>query len=275
MIKYFIKKQHPWIYFALMGSLAAWVLRPYWVCDATFILGLITLPFTFHFEENKKSERWVVAVVFLLLSTFFLSSYTFFYLAIVAGFLWVFERHFGRQTLLPLAIFITISPVFKYLTAVFSFDIRLFLTHIAAKVLRWVDPSVLAVGNVIQSKGKDWQIDEACMGLNMLGLGLILTYFFMAHHGNYAQKRATLRGILFSVSLSFLLNLGSNLIRIITLVNFKIPPGTSGHEIVGLLSLGVYTLLPLYFLIRKSTQFNWFFKPNNAASKVLIKNKIM
>ena len=254
-------KQLKYILLIIIGVISAIALREYLLLDATFFLGIIVLFFTLNIDEKMPSNRWIFSSIFCLICSFFIPSYTLFYLTVLSCFLWLFERNFGRQNPLPFCVFITISPLFKYLTNVFTFDIRLALTSVAARTLQVFDPSVLAAGNVIQTKNGDWQIDEACVGVSMLGLSFILTYFFVAHHARNAQKRILLRGLFSILTLTFLLNLLANWVRIVTLVFLKIPPHTGGHEAIGLLSLVVYNLLPLYFLIKKSVELGWFFKP--------------
>jgi exosortase N len=231
-------------------------------------MGCFVLPFTLDFTVKEKSNRWFVFGILFLVLSLFIPSYTLFYLALVGCVLGVFENIYGKQTLLPFLILITISPIFRYLSDVFTFDIRLILTEIAAKMLRFFDPSVFSTGNVIQAKGQNWQIDEACMGLNMLGLSFILTCFFISILSKEAKKRpippfqrGRLRGLLLTILLAFLLNTLANLIRIFAVVYFKILPGTQGHEAVGLLSLACYNLLPVYFFVKKSMSWSWFYKP--------------
>ena len=255
-----IKYKIPRVLISLMPIIGFAALRTYVIVDSTFILGSFILPFTFGFNQKERSNRWFVFGVFFLITSFFIPSYTLFYLALVGCFLGIFENIYGKQTLLPFLTLITISPIFRYFSDIFTFDIRLILTEIAAKMLRFFDPSVFAAGNVIVSKGQDWQIDEACMGLNMLGLAFILTYFFIAIFGKEGEKRATIKGIILSLALAFLLNTLANLIRIMAVVYFKILPATSGHDAVGLMSLAVYNLVPIYFFVRKSVSWSWFYE---------------
>jgi exosortase N len=251
-------------------------LRTFLVMDSTFILGCFILPFTFVFHQKERSNRWFILGVFFLITAFFIPSYTLFYVALVGCFLGFFENMYGKQTLLLFLTFITISPIFRYFSDIFTFDIRLILTEIAAKILRFFDPSVLATGNVIQAKGQDWQIDEACMGLNMLGLAFILTYFFCANFAKAAKKRPILRGLLLTILLAFLLNTLANLTRIMGVVYFKILPATQGHDAIGLLSLVFYNLVPLYFFVQKSVSWAWFFEPlkESGSIDILSKNNI-
>jgi exosortase N len=236
-------------------------------------MGCFILPFTFGFYQKERSNRWFILGIFFLITSLFIPSYTLFYLALVGCFLGVFENIYGKQTLLPFLTLITISPIFRYFSDIFTFDIRLILTEIAAKILRFLDPTILATGNIIQAKGQDWQIDEACMGLNMLGLAFILTYFFSANFGKAAKKRPILRGLFFTILLAFLLNTLANLTRIMAVVYFKIPPATQGHDAIGLLSLVFYNLVPIYFFVQKSVSWAWFFEPLKETENIDIENK--
>jgi exosortase N len=260
-------------YLLLIPIIGFVALRTFLIMDTTFIMGCFILPFTFVFHQKERSNRWFILGIFFLITAFFIPSYTLFYLALVGCFLGIFENIYGKQTLLPLLTFITISPIFRYFSDIFTFDIRLILTEIAAKMLRFFDPSVLATGNVIQAKGQDWQIDEACMGLNMLGLALILTYFFISIFSKEQKKRPILKGLFLTLFLAFLLNTLANLIRIFAVVYFKIPPATLGHDAIGLLSLAFYNLVPMYFFVRKSVSWIWFYVPYVEKEKYLNDDK--
>ena len=237
---------------AAYAVLAVVALHPFLIADATTVIGLMVLPMTFLLNRTAHvTHRWGMGVLIFGIFSAFLPSYTFFFLSIVAAVLWLWESQIGRLSGLPFLVFLTISPLFRYFTDVFSFDLRLTLTCIAAKIMAQIDPSVSALGNVIRlSDGSDWQIDEACMGLNMLALSLILTYFFIAFlcrkHGQMPNNRL----IFTAVFATLLLNCLANLTRIVAIVFLKIYPQTIAHDVVGLVTLSVYVLLPMYFFIK-------------------------
>ncbi|MBL7815056.1 MAG: exosortase N [Saprospiraceae bacterium] len=248
----------------LYGTLIGFVLHNYLVTDATFVVGLIVLPFCFQdFAPQAKILRGSVRHIFWLTPTLVLAiwtqSLTLFYLACVGSILLIWETQIRRLTALPFLLFLIISPLFRYVTDVFSFDFRLKLTEIAAFLLQKIDPSVSAVGNLVKLKdGSEWQIDEACMGLNMLGISLILTIFFITYFAKHRQKRPLLRGIVLSLNVAILLNIFCNLLRIIALVHFKIAPHTMAHDAVGLMALTMYVVAPMYFFVNKMAHFDWF-----------------
>ena len=245
-------------------------LRHYLIFDATLVVGLAVLPFCFtqlRFGAGGKSD-FSMRYIFWLLPTLILAvlthSFTFFYLAAVGAVLLIWESKIGKLSILAPILFIIISPIFRYVTDVFTFDFRLKLTALAARVLQKIDPSISPVGNLIKLKdGSEWQIDEACMGLNMLGISLILTIFFIAYFAKKEEKQPILRGVIVLTLTTLFLNIVCNLLRIIALVHFRVLPHTVGHDTVGLLALVIYVVAPIFFLIKKATQYDWFFSNKN------------
>ncbi len=268
--------------------LIAVALRAYFRLDATLWVGLATLPSVLLVSEKR--ANWSIFRLFpLVIAAFLTPSYTLLYLAIIGTMVWFICRHIGKLSLLSVLLSLTISPVFSYVTDVFSFDLRLKITALAVKILntihfsdRKIGPSVStaspsifsenssnslvfkdiqAIGNLIRlPNGDEWQIDAACMGLNMLGVGLILTYFFIGFFAKKIDKMPTNRGLFVFVLTALSLNLVSNLTRIVAVVLLNIRPETVGHDVVGLLSLLIYSIVPTYFLIKMGTRSAFFFK---------------
>jgi exosortase N len=254
--------------------------------DATFFLGIGILPMLFSASEKRSEQSvfWLLPFVFL---AFFTQSYTLLYFAIISAIIWFYTHQIGKLSALPALLLLTISPVFSYLTDVFSFDLRLKITAFAVDILKKItsnsgikDPSILAsnssnfqaIGNIIRlPNGDEWQIDAACMGLNMLGIGLILTYFFIGFFAKKIEKLPTNKGILILIITALIFNLLSNLTRIIAVVLLHIPPKTIGHELIGLLSFLIYSIIPIYFLIKISTRYSFFFKEKIANNKAFLK----
>jgi exosortase N len=272
------------LHFLLIGYavLIAFAFRNFLRFDATFFLGVAILP-TLFFSESRKSDYSVFWLAPFFILTSISTSYTLFYFAIIAALMWFYSQEIGKISILPAALLLTISPVFSYLTDVFSFDLRLKLTAFAVEILKKItpknemmDPSVSevisgnfqAIGNIIRlPNGEEWHIDAACMGLNMLSIGLILTYFFIGFFAKKIEKLPTIKGVFLIVFAALLLNLLSNLMRIIAVVLLHIPPETVGHELIGLLSFSIYSIVPIYFLIKKTALSPLFFreKINNQA----------
>jgi exosortase N len=254
--------------------------------DAPFFLGIVLLP-TLFLATEKRSERSVIWLLPLVVLAFLTQSYTLLYFAIISTIIWLYTHQIGKLSALPALLLLTISPVFNYFTDVFSFDLRLKITAFAVEILKKIttdnrmkDPSVSepissdfqAIGNIIRlPNGEEWQIDAACMGLNMLGIGLILTYFFIGFFSKKIEKLPTNQGVLILIIAALILNLLSNLMRIIAVVLLHIPPETIGHELIGLLSFLIYSIVPIYFLIKMSTPYSLFFKEKITNNKVFLK----
>jgi exosortase N len=245
--------------------------------DATLFLGVAVLPMLF-FAHEKKAEWSVFWLVPFWILTLLTTSYTLMYFAITATLIWSYNCYIGKVSALPVLLLVTISPVFSYVTDVFSFDLRLKLTAFSVEILKRIAPNTeksppsvhdtkldtfQALGNIIRlPDGEEWLIDSACMGLNMLGIGLILTYFFIGFFSKQEKKLPTNRGIAVFITAALCLNLLSNLTRILAVVLLKIAPETVGHELIGLLSFLMYGVIPMYFLIKMSRASSFFFNEN-------------
>jgi exosortase N len=256
--------------------ITAFTLRDYLIVDATFVVGLAVLLFNFNNCDKTRivSFRYLFWVLPTLILAVLTNTFSFFYLASVGAVMVIWESRIGKLSALPPILVLIISPIFRYVTDVFTFDFRLKLTEIAAFVLQKIDHSpivsgfrtstVSAVGNLIKLKdGSEWQIDEACMGLNMLGVSLILSIFFIAYFADRLKTRVLLRGVVLLLVIALVLNIFCNLLRIIALVHFRVLPHTAGHDMVGLLALAIYVVVPMFFLIKKTAQYDWFFSNKN------------
>jgi exosortase N len=267
--------------YALLVALA---FRDFLRFDATLFLGVAVLP-TLFLASEKKAEWSVLWLTPFWVLTLFTTSYTLMYFAIIASLIWSYSRYIVKVSALPVLLLMTISPVFSYVTDVFSFDLRLRLTAFSVEILKKIahfpksditnltstTPSVYeaklgtfqALGNIIRlPDGEEWLIDSACMGLNMLGIGLILTYFFIGFFSKKQEKLPTNRGIAVFITAALFLNLLSNLTRILAVVLLKIAPATVGHEIIGLLSFLMYGVIPMYFFIKMNRASSFFFEEN-------------
>ena len=265
------------IHILLVGYmlLIAFAFRNFLRFDVTLLLGIAILP-TLFLASEKRVQWSVFWLTPLWVLTVWTTSYTLMYFAIIGSLIWSYSRFIGKLSALPVLLLLTISPVFSYVTDVFSFDLRLKMTAFSVEILKRtdahaekIDPSVYqanlgtfqALGNIIRlPNGEEWLIDAACMGLNMLGVGLILAYFFIGFFSKQQQKLPTNRGIAVFITAALCLNLLSNLTRILAVVLLKIAPATVGHELIGLLSFLMYGVVPMYFFIKINRTSSFFFK---------------
>jgi exosortase N len=98
--------------------------------------------------------------------------------------------------------------------------------------------------------GNVFEVDEACMGLSMLAISLLMGVAAVAHQYRVSGLRLQFSQLLVFFSIVFGLNILSNLFRIIFLVMFSIAPEDYMHDVVGIACLVIYVIVPLYFLSR-------------------------
>ena len=86
------------------------------------------------------------------------------------------------------------------------------------------------------------------MGLNMLVISLLMGIFVIIYQYRTTGLRLSFKLLFTFFLVVFLLNIVSNVMRIVFLVAFRILPQNVWHEVVGILCLVLYVMVPLYFL---------------------------
>ncbi|MDQ3683960.1 MAG: exosortase N [Bacteroidota bacterium] len=213
-----------------------------------FLLGALALPFTVAKSGNKISYRYALIALVCVVISFFIPVKTFLFFSISFSIFFLIESVGYRLGYVSCSVLFFMSPIFQYLSNVFSFPIRLQLTKWSGKLFSFVDPSTAIKGNIIYHNNNEFSVDPACMGLNMLTASLLLSIILL---GFYQKKLNTNAGLLkFSGFLILVIsfNIISNLIRIVVLVHFTILPGTLMHEVIGIACLFLYVVLPSAFL---------------------------
>ncbi|MGL4631014.1 MAG: exosortase N [Leadbetterella sp.] len=163
------------------------------------------------------------------------------------------------------------SSLFKYVAEVYTFPIRMKLGNWVGKIMRLIDPTIQIDGNTIHMGNHSFAVDQACVGLDMLTYSLIFTTFLIA----IFTKKVTFSKILFSCFIAFSLNIIGNLMRIISLIIFKVPENSIGHELIGILSFLVYVCLPLYGYFSRKTISSPFQQPIGLKSTWLETSSIL
>ncbi|GAB4046387.1 exosortase N [Spirosoma litoris] len=152
-----------------------------------------------------------------------------------------------------------LSPVLRYLSALFSFPIRLQLSTWAGSLLRLIGLHVQVEGNVLIKTIRDFgsiemAVDPACMGLQLTGISLLVGLFALIWQEREQQKKVYMGWIIPYQSAVFGLTIFCNLFRIVLLVALGAMPGTWEHEGIGLACVLVYTWLPTWWLARLLVQ---------------------
>jgi exosortase/archaeosortase family protein len=226
--------------------------RSYLNINFTVVMGFLLLPYVWSSnQENRTSNRWLVVVILLSIACWYLSIMTLFYWLAVMGLIFAFESLRSRLTILPVALLFTISMIFRYLSEVFTFPIRIWLSACVGALLKLCQFDIKISGNNIVLNGSDFSIEPACMGLDMIGISLMMSIFLIAFYQKKTQRNLPDLWIILILILTFGINILNNFFRIMLLIVFKISPENPFHEIVGLICFLIYVCLPLSYFIRK------------------------
>lgn len=229
-------------YFALAVFTSHHYLQP---GSLSFIAGMMSLILLAEKQNRIASARYaIVALVFVIL-TLLAPVKTLMYFSLGFALFYLFEGLQYRLGFPAVVSLFLITPVSEYAANVFSFPIRLKLSSWVANILSGFSTGSHADGNIIVHSGREFSVDPECMGLNMLVASLLVGLMAIGYYQQKMKKQLSplhVSALLLTVAL---LNVLSNLTRMITLVIFSISPGDIMHEITGLLCLLLYVFLPV------------------------------
>ncbi len=248
-------------------------LTTYFITDYTLWTSLILTPYIIApqaIQTTSKKYLWL-ALAFLLL-TFISGVQTFYFLAIAFAMLFAIESMTGSIGNLPIFIAGLISPTFKYFNNMLGFPVRLTLSEWAGNIIRQLGYKVEVIGNVIIKDGTEFSVDPACVGLKMMAFSILTGLVIMAWHEKQTKTRFSFIRSSAILATIVLLNVIANLIRIVLLTIFKILPENPNHELIGILCLLAYVIIPSYFLIKWMAGKN---KVPQLPQKKIIKNSIL
>lgn len=149
-----------------------------------------------------------------------------------------------------LVALLLLSPGLRYVSALFTFPIRLQLSAWAANLLQLSGLSVQAAGNVLIRNKLEMAVDPACMGLQLTGVSLLVALFALIWQEREIKRAVPFRWVVGYGVVAFGLTVLCNLFRIVFLVTFGAMPGTSAHEAIGLVCVAIYAWLPAWGLAR-------------------------
>ena len=219
--------------------------------SVNFLLGLLAIVVSTQInKENKVSQRFFYASVALALLSVALPVKTILFFALAFAVFFVIETFYGRLNLLPVIILGMMSPFFQYVTNIFSFPIRLYLTTCAGKLLNAAGIEATVHGNMIYYNGSEFSVDPACMGLNMLVTSLLLGVMIIAIYQKKYQRTLNIWQVGLLLVTIVLFNMLANLFRIVFVVQFNILPGAFMHDVMGIICLAVYVIIPYLFITK-------------------------
>ncbi len=225
--------------------MAIWFLPGYLQRNANLFTGLILAPFICTVDTTRFSLRHLFPALLFLILAVLAPVNTLFFIAMLFSALLFVENSFGKLSDSFLFLLFLISPVFKYLSSVVDFPVRLWLTGQIAALLSSTGVPAVAAGNQIQLANCDFSVDPACAGLNMLVITLILCLFILMHFQRQTGRRLPFIYLAGLFLATIGLNVVCNFFRILVLVGFKIMPGTFFHDFVGIACLIIYVIVPL------------------------------
>jgi exosortase N len=138
-----------------------------------------------------------------------------------------------------------------FVSEVVGFEIRLWLTKVAANILQFMNGDYNYSGNIILIGKNEFHVDSECMGLKMVLLSMFISLIFITYQQQKKKGQVRLFFILVSLLVSYSLVILSNLARIILITIFQSPPDTFSHEFIGIICFIVYVVLPLWIIVKR------------------------
>ncbi len=218
--------------------------------DFNFLLLLLVLPFVIKKQNNSKSIRYGIIAIILLLLFPFLTLSSIFFFALICTLFFIYEYQYGKLSTIPLFLVIIVSPVAIFLSEVVGFEIRLWLTKIAASILQFINSDYSYSGNIILIGKNEFHVDSECMGLKMVLLSMFISLIFITYQQQKKKGQINMFFIALSLLISYILVVISNLARIILITLFQSPPETFSHELIGIICFIVYVVIPIWFIVK-------------------------
>jgi len=235
-----------WAGLAIVGGAIAF--PPEFLAGSNVLIGFCLLPFVLITSGRQRINYIYLAAVFLLgIVAYSYSVRTFYFLALFFFILFLLEMQWGQLDRLVLFLLLFMSPFIQQIVVILGFPIRLQLSGWAGYILELVGMNIRVEGNVMILNGAAFSVDQACIGLNMLATSLLMGVFLLAHQYRTRTLSLPFLHLIAFFFIVFILNVGSNLLRIIVLILFRIGPEHALHQSIGIICMLVYIVVPLYF----------------------------
>ena len=228
--------------------LAYWISTGYLRSDAMFFAGLGVMGLSLVVREpGRKSWRFGLLAMFCAGLAFAAPARTFHFLALVFSAFFVVENYWGKINETPALTAFFLTAVVKTMSVVLGFPMRLQLSENTAAALRLFGSDATAAGNLIHFEGKDFLVDTACAGLQMVEVSFLFCFFLLGLYERRTGRHLRWPAMLGAVVSTGVLILIFNQLRILFLVVFNIPPENPIHDLVGLVGLALYVFAPLWW----------------------------
>ncbi|MDX5419874.1 MAG: exosortase N [Hymenobacteraceae bacterium] len=266
-----------WLVLGLYLIIGCYFLKDYLLWNAQWLLALALVPLVAQGRSGRELSPWLLVLgIASAIMAASLQNSTFYFFALLLTVWCGAQMLYGRISLYPLLLLLVASPIFQYIANIISFPLRLQLTTWAVAALQAMGTTAEAAGNLILVNGEEFAVDPACAGLSMLSLTFILAVFLLARlqHGRQLVWPLWLLGSLLGFML--LLNMVSNLLRILLLVWFRVLPDNPMHDVLGLLCLALYALVPFYLVAKHlHRRFGKAIQTNETEPKVSLRGSLL
>jgi exosortase N len=216
----------------------------------SLILGVIAFPYVVRFESKQGNYRFAIVALISAVVLFFVRSGSLYYFSSVFIVLFVLDRWWGRINLLPVFLAIAVSPVISNVVYIWSFPIRLKLTSLASTLLNGIGMNYKVDGNILSLDSNTFSVDPACIGLKLVITSVVIVMLIISFAERKTNKSLPVITTIFILSLTVLGSVVSNFIRLLTLIVFYILPENPMHDVIGILSLFIYVLVPMFYFTR-------------------------
>ncbi len=234
-----------------LAVLIAVFLHDYLQGTTTIVLaGWAAIAATIKTKRPLHSNRFAIITCVVIGLTWLVPVNTLLYLAIAFALFYWIERHVGSIHWLGVVALGLSMPAFYYASNVFSFPLRLQLAKAAGAIFSFTVPGVQISGNTIVHNGHEFAVDPACAGLHLFSISLLLGIFMLGLLQRKSGKAIGWKAALIYLASLVALNLLANVLRIVLLVQFAVPPEAAAHDVIGLLCLLLYVCLPACWLAK-------------------------
>ncbi len=214
-------------------------------------LFFIIIPFTLKKGRNELYFNGIISLSIILLVVFYLThTYSILYFSVCLAIMASLALTQYRAGILTILLAIITTPAVKFLLSSFSFPIRLKLTEAAGYLLSLFINDLSISGNCILINQQEFTVAHECLGLNMISVSLAFCIFCLGFWSIKTKKKPGLHHIAFLVIITSTLIIIANFMRIITTIILQSPPKTIGHELIGILTLLAYCIIPAFAISR-------------------------
>jgi exosortase N len=234
----------------IVGAISALPLS--YLSGSNSLIGICLFPLLLFREGGSRFNILYLSAVLIFASlALHYNLHLFYFLTISFYFIFLFELLVAKTNPLILFLIGVMSPVFLQVVTILGFPIRLMLSKWAGQILNATGMKIEVEGNMMTINEFSFSVDEACMGLNMLAVSILMGIAILTNEYRINNIRLTWKYLIPFFLAVFILNIFSNLLRIVILVIFKIDQSHPMHELIGIGCLVLYVMIPLYLLGKK------------------------